>query len=81
MPSSPEEIAEVMTKHFVKKKLLHKKYPAYYESARVIAKEIVHGKRREIAGKELDELFAKTDDFLGEMARLVDDIIYNKSKK
>ena len=79
MPSSPEEIAEAMTKHFVKKKLLHKKYPAYYESARVIAKDIVHGKRREITGKEIDDLFTKTDDFLGEMARLVDSLIDKKN--
>jgi predicted nucleotidyltransferase/uncharacterized protein (UPF0332 family) len=75
MPSSPEEIAEVMTKHFVRKKLLHKKYVEYYEVVRSVAKEVVHGSRGEVSGKDLGEWFGWADEFLGEMARLVDKLI------
>ena len=78
MPSSPEEISEVLTKHFVKRKLLHKKYVAYYKKIHSVAKEIVHGSLREVNGKDLNEWFTWTDDFLREMARLVDKLVEKK---
>jgi hypothetical protein len=64
-----------LREHFVKKKLLDKKYVRYYKDVHSVAKEIVHGKISRIKGKDLDEWFRITDDFLGEMARLVDLLI------
>ncbi len=81
MPSSPEEIPSVLTDNFVKTKMIHKKFVAYYEEIHSVAKEIVHGKLTSIKGKELDDWFEKSDAFLGEMARLVDILIDKKSKK
>ena len=78
-PSSPEAIPEVLTEQFVKKKKLHKKYVAYYIEIHAIAKEIVHGNLTAIKGKQLDDWFEKSDLFLGEMARLVDKLIDEKS--
>jgi predicted nucleotidyltransferase len=78
MPSSPEDIAETLTETFVKTKKLHKKFVGYYEEIHVVAKDIVHGTLTSIKGKDLDRWFGMTDEFLGEMARLVDDIIDNK---
>jgi len=78
MPSSPETIPQVLEETFVKKKMLNKKYVSYYEEIHEIAKDIVHGTESMIRGKELDGLFVKADDFLGEMAKLVDRLIDEK---
>ena len=81
MPSSPEDIAEILTKTFVDKKRLHKKFVGYYREIHFVAKDIVHGNLTSIRGKDLDNWFAITDEFLGEMARLVDEIVDEKSRK
>jgi len=80
MPASPEEISEVLTKTFVDKKMLKGKYVDYYSDIHGVAKEIVHGDKTSIRGKDLDDFFEKADDFLGEMARLVDDLIDAKGR-
>lgn len=74
-PASPEEIGDVLKEHFVKKKMLHKRYVKYYEEIHGVAKDVMHGKVFRIKGRDLDEWFEMTDDFLGEMARLVDVLI------
>ncbi len=71
-PASPEEVGKVLMRHFVDKKMLNKKYVKYYEEIRSVAKGIAHGERVKVRGKDLDGWFDMTDDFLGEMARLVD---------
>ena len=75
MPASPESIPDVLTRHFVMNKLLDKKYVRYYEVVYDLSKEIVHGKKTTIEGKYLDDLFKIADDFLKEMAKLVEDIV------
>jgi len=76
-PASPEEVGDVLMKHFVKTKMLKKKYVKYYEELHSMAKNIAHGKVVRVKGKDLDVWFEMTDDFLGEMARLVDVCIEN----
>jgi len=78
MPSSPETIPEVLTETFVKKKLLNKKYVSYYEEIHGVAKGIIHGTINHFEGSHLDDWFQKSDAFLGEMARLVKELIKNK---
>jgi predicted nucleotidyltransferase/uncharacterized protein (UPF0332 family) len=78
MPPSPEHIPEIMDEHFVKKKLLHKKYVNYYYGLHNLSKEIAHGRLRHISGKELERLQDESDKFLGEMAKLVDKLIDRK---
>ena len=78
MPSSPEEIPEILTKTFVKTKMLNKKYVDYYLEIHSVAKEIIHGSLDSLKGKELDDWFSKTDSFLGEMAKLVDRLVDKK---
>jgi len=75
IPPSPEHIGEKLDETFVKRKILKGKYIDFYNEIHEIAKNIVHGKKIEIEGEKLDELVEKTDDFLLEMVRLVDDII------
>ena len=81
MPSSPEAIPEVLTEQFVKTKKLNKKYVDYYSEIHSVAKEIIHGKLTSVKGKDLDEWFGKADEFLGEMAKLVDSLIDEKGKQ
>ncbi len=78
MPASPEDIARVLDENFVKSKLMDKKYVKYYDIVHSIAKDIVHGNRTTIEGKNLDELFKIADEFLGEMAKLVEDLVKAK---
>jgi len=78
VPASPEHIGFILQEEFVDKKLLKKKYVEYFEEAHNLAKEIVHGKRIEIEGKKVDELYEKADEFVGEMADLVNDLIEKK---
>ena len=78
MPPSPELIPEIMDEYFVKKKLLNKKYVNYYYGLHNLAKEIAHGKLRHVSGKELERLQKDSDDFLREMAKLVDKLIDKK---
>jgi predicted nucleotidyltransferase/uncharacterized protein (UPF0332 family) len=78
MPPSPEHIPEIMDEHFVKKKLLHKKYVNYYYGLHSLTKQIAHAKIRHVSGKELERLQSESDTFLGEMAKLVDKLIDKK---
>jgi len=78
MPASPEEIPEILTKTFVKKKMLNKKYVNYYYEIHSVAKDIVYGKTMRVRGKDLDNWIELADDFLGEMAKLVDKLIDEK---
>lgn len=75
MPSSPEDIPNVLRETFVKTKRLNKKFVDYYDEVHLVAKDIVHGNLTFIKGKNLDDWFEKADLFLGEMAALVDSLI------
>jgi predicted nucleotidyltransferase/uncharacterized protein (UPF0332 family) len=78
MPSSPEEIPEVLIENFVKKKKLNKKYVGYYSEIHRVAKEIIHGDLTSVKGSDLDDWFWRADAFLGEMAKLVDELVDEK---
>lgn len=75
MPASPEEISNVLEQHFVKNKLLDRKFVKYYDIVHTIAKDIAHGTKTSIEGKVLDELLAISDEFLREMAKLVSELV------
>ncbi|NPE26643.1 hypothetical protein HNV12_01410 [Methanococcoides sp. SA1] len=74
-PASPEEIGKILRSEFVKKKMLGKKFAGYYEEVHDVAKRIVHGEIVRVRGRDLDEWFDMADDFMGEMAKLVDVLI------
>lgn len=81
MPPSPEHIPEILDETFVKKKLTKSKYVKDYQEIHDLMKEIAHGKRSEVKGKNLDEWFGRIDNFLGEMARLVDVMVDKRAKE
>jgi predicted nucleotidyltransferase/uncharacterized protein (UPF0332 family) len=75
MPPSPEHIYSILRETFVDKGMLKPKYADWYRDLHITAKDIVHGKKIEIKGKEVDEWFSKTDEFLGEMSRIVNESV------
>jgi len=79
-PASPEEIPEILRDAFVKSKRLKKKHIKHYEKVYSVMKEITHGKKARVKGKILDDWFVWTDEFLKEMAKLVD-FYFEKKKK
>jgi len=74
-PASPEQIPEILNETFVDKKILEKKFVKHYAVLHELAKDIIHGKLTEVKGKDLDELYSATDEFINEMAKLVDSLI------
>ncbi len=74
-PPSPEHIADILVEHFVKAKLMKSNYSEDFREMHLIAKDIVHGKKVQITGKEIDEWFGKTEDFVRKMAEIVDKLI------
>jgi predicted nucleotidyltransferase len=81
MPASPEEIPKTLEENFVANRSLNKRFITYYDEIHRVAKDIVHGNRGTVKGRELDDWFLKTDAFLGEMARLVDAIIDKRAQE
>ncbi len=77
-PASPEHIAERMEEIFVSKKMLKSKYVDTYKELYDLNKDIAHGRIKEIKGSKIDELLERADTFMGEMARIVKELVENK---
>lgn len=70
-PPAPRETAELMRDIFVKKeKLLEDKFVDILEKNINIRKEIEHGDKKEITGKEVDQLLADARKYLKRIKRL-----------
>ena len=70
-PPAPRETADLMREIFVKKeKLLEEKFIQILENNINIRKEIEHGTRKELTGKELDELLSNAEKYLKRINRL-----------
>ncbi|MEM2822322.1 MAG: hypothetical protein QXE64_01895, partial [Candidatus Pacearchaeota archaeon] len=75
IPPSPEYIPIMLEEAFVNRKLLDPKYPLWFRDLYVLAHKILHGEIREVSGKELDKWRERADEFMGEMARIINLII------
>ena len=70
-PPSPKETGALMREIFVhKEKLLEDKFVKMLERVVEIRKAIEHGDKKELSGKELDELIADGDKYLKRIKRL-----------
>jgi uncharacterized protein (UPF0332 family)/predicted nucleotidyltransferase len=70
-PPAPKETAELMREIFVKKeKLLEDKYVQILEKNVNLRKEIEHGTKKELLGKEVDELLKDAEKYLKRINRL-----------
>lgn len=70
-PPTPKETIHLLNEIFVKKeKLLEKKYVDILEEIRDYYKDVEHGKIKEVAGKDVDSLVKKADDYLKRIKKL-----------
>ncbi|GAF88756.1 unnamed protein product, partial [marine sediment metagenome] len=81
-PPSPGDAAKVLDDIFVKKeKMLEEKYVKILEKNHKIRKEIEHGKRETLSGKEVDELLVSAKDYLQRIKKLFEQIQEKKEKE
>ncbi len=81
-PPTPKETPEVMREIFVQKeKLLEEEYVKILENVIQLRKEIEHGTRKELSGKELDKVLADDKKYLKRIKRLFSQIEKIKEKK
>ncbi|MBI2657026.1 nucleotidyltransferase domain-containing protein, partial [Candidatus Woesearchaeota archaeon] len=70
-PPSPKETGSLMREIFVRKeKLLEDKFIKILEKVVEIRKAIEHGEKKELSGKEIDELLSDGDKYLKRVKRL-----------
>jgi len=70
-PPAPRETAEQMSAIFVKKeKLIEEKYVKILEKNIQLRKDIEHGLRKELTGKEVDDLLKDAESYLKRINRL-----------
>jgi len=80
-PPTPKETPELLRQVFVKKeKLLEEKYVNTLEKALKIRKDIEHGTKKDVSGKEIDDLYSSSFKFLERMKKLFDEIQLLKEK-
>lgn len=75
MPSSPEHLAVDLKENFVDNGKLKMKYVIWYRDLLFLHKKIVHGHITDLKGVEIDAWQEKAEEFLGVMAKLVNDIV------
>jgi len=81
-PPSPRETAELMKDIFVKKEnLLEQKFVDILEKNIQIRKDIEHGTKKELTGKEVDELLVNAQKYLKRIKRLFTQIEKIKEEK
>lgn len=74
-PPTPKETPEVLRDIFVKKeKILEEKYVKIMEKILKTRKDIEHGTKKDVSGKELDELYKDSHEYLTRMKKLFSDI-------
>ena len=74
-PPAPRETAELMREIFVKKeKLMEDKFIKILENIIQVRKDIEHGVKKGLTGKEVDELSADADKYLKRLKRLFSQI-------
>jgi len=74
-PPSPEHIAELLDKHFVKRKLLNKNLVSFYEQLRKSSKEITHGDKSTITEREFKEIRDNTQNYVDKLMKLTKALI------
>lgn len=74
-PPTPRETPEVMEEIFVKKeKILEKKYVDILKKNVKVRKDLEHGTKKEMSGKELDTMIKDSQDFMKRIQKLFEDI-------
>jgi len=75
IPPSPEEVPEMLTNVFVRKRMLDAKYVKWYHELYMLAHRILHGEITQISGKDIDIWQSRIDEFVRAMAQLVKKVV------
>lgn len=71
VPGAPHHVAELLEKHFVRKRLLEKEYVATLSKLYKLAKDVGHHQLATISGKEVDGLLKEAHEFVKKMKFLI----------
>lgn len=74
-PASPEHISVDLKETFVNNGKLKMKYVVWYRDLLILHKKIVHGEIKDLKGVEIDAWQERAEEFLGTMAKLVNEIV------
>jgi uncharacterized protein (UPF0332 family) len=81
-PPTPRETPELLREIFVKKeKLLEDKYVATLERVISIRKELEHGTKKDVTGKEIDEVLKAAEEYLERIKKLFEQIEASKQEE
>ncbi len=81
-PPAPRETPEIMREVFVQKHaLIEESYIKILERVIKIRKDIEHGTKKEITGKEIDELLKDAEDYLKRVKKLFEQIETRKQEE
>jgi len=81
-PPAPRETAKLMKEIFVKKeKLLEEEYVKILEKNIQVRKDLEHGTKKELSGKEIDELLTNAEKYLKRVEKLFKQIETTKEKE
>ncbi len=72
VPPTPEHVADLMDRVYVKKKLLEKKYVDTMRKFYKLNKQIVHRDLQTITGQEYEKLYKEAEDFVKRMRKLIE---------
>jgi len=72
VPPTPEHVAEMLDKVFVKHQMLEKKYVETMRRFYQLSKMIVHREIQEVKGSAYDQYYKEADEFIKRMKRLIE---------
>lgn len=72
IPPTPEHVADMLEKVFVKHKQLEQKYVESMRKFYKLSKMISHRELKEIKGQEYEKLYLEADEFIRRMRRLIE---------
>jgi len=70
-PPSPEHVPFQLYNNFVKTRKLDNKFVEFYKEVYTLMHNILHGDVKRLQGSVIDKYIDRTDDFVGEMAKIV----------
>jgi len=71
VPGAPHHVARLLEEHFLRKRLIEKKYVDTLNKFYKLAKDVGHHQLVRISGKEIDKLIVEADDFVKKMRFLI----------
>ena len=81
-PPTPKETAELMREIFVRKeKMLEDKYVKILERVLKTRKDLEHGEKKELSGKEIDALYEESESYLKRIEKLFEEIQQRRSRE